>query len=97
MVLTKYRGKLRLQTMVEDLSTTNVAMQSEFENQLQLLNQRGQLSSSEMKKIGDMNADLFGHSNNRQKIKYVAQLKEENVALKKVILICWPQTCAYYE
>ncbi len=72
--------------MVEDLSTSNVAMQNEFENQLQLLNQRGQLSSSEMKKIGDMNADLFGHSNNRQKIKYVAQLKEENVALKKVTL-----------
>jgi hypothetical protein len=72
--------------MVEDLSTSNAAMQNEFENQLQLLNQRGQLSNSEMKKIGDMNADLFGHSNNRQKIKYVSQLKEENVALKKVTL-----------
>ena len=78
--------KIRLQTMVEDLSTSNAAMQNEFENQLQLLNQRGQLSNSEMKKIGDMNADLFGHSNNRQKIKYVSQLKEENVALKKVTL-----------
>ena len=58
-----------------------------FEEQLLLLEQRGKLQSSEIKKIGDLNAELFGHSNSRQKIKHVAQLKEENVNLKEVMTI----------
>jgi hypothetical protein len=55
-----------------------------YESQLQLLQQRGMLQSSEIKKISELNAELFGHSNSRQKIKHVAQLKEENVHLKEV-------------
>jgi Hyaluronan mediated motility receptor C-terminal len=59
-------------------------MEEHFKSQLVLLNERGALNESEVKKIGEMNAELFGHSNSRQKIKHVAQLKEENVKLKKV-------------
>jgi isocitrate/isopropylmalate dehydrogenase len=55
-----------------------------FDLQLQLLEQRGKLQKSEIKKIGDLNAELFGHSNTRQKIKHVAQLKEENMTLREV-------------
>ena len=55
-----------------------------FNAQLQLLEQRGKLQTSEIKKIGDLNAELFGHSNTRQKIKHVAQLKEENMNLREV-------------
>jgi hypothetical protein len=56
-----------------------------FEMQLKLLEQRGALQASEIRKIGDLNAELFGHSNTKQKIKHVAQIKEENIALKEVI------------
>ena len=72
------------------LDESNRTLKNEKENfdaQLLILEQRGQLHSSEIKKIGDLNADLFGHSNTRQKIKHVAQLKEENVSLKAVFLI----------
>lgn len=72
------------------LDESNRTLKNEKENfdaQLLMLEQRGQLHSSEIKKIGDLNADLFGHSNTRQKIKHVAQLKEENVSLKAVFFI----------
>lgn len=61
-------------------------MKENFESQLQMLTMRGKLNDSEVKKLGELNAELFGHSNNRQKIKHVAQLKEENVNLKKANL-----------
>jgi phosphoenolpyruvate carboxylase len=87
--LKKLRGnydlfKSRLQIIEEELSKCNNEMQQEYETQLQLLNQRGKLNQNEIKKLGELNAELFGHTNNRQKIKYVAQLKEENIILKKV-------------
>lgn len=72
--------------MVEELTRVNSEMHQEFETQLNLLGQRGQLNQNEIKKLGELNAEIFGHSNNRQKIKYVAQLKEENICLKKVNL-----------
>lgn len=75
----------RLQIIEEELSKCNTDMQQEYETQLQLLNQRGKLNQNEIKKLGELNAELFGHTNNRQKIKYVAQLKEENIILKKVL------------
>ena len=75
----------RLQVTVNELTKLNSDMAAEYEHHLQLLNQRGQLSQDEVKKLGDLNAELFGHSNNRQKIRYVAQIKEENISLKKVL------------
>jgi hypothetical protein len=61
-------------------------MEANFETQLEILRSRGELNESEVKKIGELNAELFGHSNNRQKIKHVAQIKEENVNLKEVCI-----------
>ena len=69
--------------LIEELTRCNTEMQDDFESKLQLLSQRGVLNQNEMKKITDLNAEIFGHSNNRQKIRYVAQLKDENLALKK--------------
>ncbi|KAI9101949.1 hypothetical protein DFS34DRAFT_438054 [Phlyctochytrium arcticum] len=57
-------------------------MEESHRSQLELLKQRGQLKDSEVRKLGELNADLFGHANTKQKIKHVAQLKEENVKLK---------------
>lgn len=45
---------------------------------------QGALNNSEMEKISHLNAELAGHSNSRQKIKYVSNIKQENLALKKV-------------
>lgn len=59
-------------------------MQESYDSQLALLKMRGQLKEEEVKKLGDLNAELFGHANQKQKIKHVAQLKEENLNLKKV-------------
>ncbi|KAJ3012534.1 hypothetical protein HKX48_006214 [Thoreauomyces humboldtii] len=47
-----------------------------------MLVDRGQIKETEVRKLGELNAELFGHANTRQKIKHVAQLKEENVNLK---------------
>ncbi len=73
--------------MLEESHRSMLNEKENFEGQLSLLEQRGKLQSSEIKKISDLNAELFGHSNNRQKIKHVAQLKEENVNLKEVMTI----------
>jgi hypothetical protein len=70
--------------MVEEANRSLTNEKLNFESQLQLLEERGKLQSSEIKKISELNAELFGHSNSRQKIRHVAQLKEENVHLKEV-------------
>ena len=58
-----------------------------FDIQLNLLSERGKLHESEAKKISELNAELFGHSNTKQKIKHMAHLKEENIGLKEVYII----------
>ena len=68
-------------------------MKTNFESQLQLLNLRGKLAETEVQKIASLNAELFGHTNAKQKIKHVAQLKEDNVNLKKVMID--NEECAY--
>ena len=74
----------RLKFLLQEAKQNQVNEKENFDMQLQLLEQRGKLQASEIKKIGDLNAELFGHSNTRQKIKHVAQLKEENVSLREV-------------
>eukprot|EP01135_Chromosphaera_perkinsii_P008464 Nk52_evm32s1360 gene=Nk52_evmTU32s1360 len=41
------------------------------------------LAVEEVERLNSLNAKLLGHSNTKQKIKYVARLKEENLELKK--------------
>lgn len=74
--------------MLQESKQAQIDEKENFDMQLQLLEQRGKLQSSEIKKIGDLNAELFGHSNTKQKIKHVAQLKEENMTLREVWLFC---------
>ncbi|KAI8827067.1 uncharacterized protein EV422DRAFT_23956 [Fimicolochytrium jonesii] len=57
-------------------------MEDSYKTQLDLLKTRGEIKESEVKRLGELNAELFGHANAKQKIKHVAQLKEENVKLK---------------
>ncbi|KAJ3340703.1 hypothetical protein HDU91_000810, partial [Kappamyces sp. JEL0680] len=73
----------KLKIMLQEAKQAQINEKENFDMQLHLLEQRGKLQASEIKKIGDLNAELFGHSNTRQKIKHVAQLKEENVTLRE--------------
>jgi hypothetical protein len=75
-----------MKNLSDETKQSLVNEKENFDMQLQLLEQRGKLQASEIKKIGELNADLFGHSNTRQKIKHVAQLKEENVGLREVFI-----------
>lgn len=73
-----------MQILLQEARQNQINEKENFDLQLQLLEKRGKLQANEIKKIGDLNADLFGHSNSRQKIKHVAQLKEENMNLREV-------------
>ncbi|KAI8918561.1 hypothetical protein DFJ77DRAFT_456075 [Powellomyces hirtus] len=67
---------------LEDEQRRRTEMEDNYQLQLDLLQNRGIIKESEVKKLGELNAELFGHANAKQKIKHVAQLKEENVKLK---------------
>ncbi|TPX68742.1 hypothetical protein SpCBS45565_g02935 [Spizellomyces sp. 'palustris'] len=72
----------RLKILLEDEERRRTEMEESHQSQLDLLKTRGQLKDNEVKKLGELNAELFGHANTKQKIRHVAQLKEENVKLK---------------
>lgn len=48
-----------------------------------LLNENG-ANQEELNKLSDAYAHLLGHQNQKQKIKHVMKLKDENIALKQV-------------
>lgn len=48
-----------------------------------LLNEHG-AAQEELNKLSDAYAKLLGHQNQKQKIKHVMKLKEENTQLKQV-------------
>lgn len=49
-----------------------------------LLNENG-ANQEELNKLADAYARLLGHQNQKQKIKHVMKLKDENISLKQVI------------
>jgi len=51
---------------------------------LEIAQEKGSVTEDEFKRIADMHASLFGHNNNKQKIKYIDQIKQENLKLKSV-------------
>lgn len=42
-------------------------------------------TQAEMERLGRNYAQLLGHQNQKQKIKHIVKIKDENYALKKVI------------
>lgn len=48
-----------------------------------LLNENG-ANQEELNKLADAYARLLGHQNQKQKIKHVVKLKDENISLKQV-------------
>ena len=59
-----------------------------------LLNENG-ANQEELNKLADAYARLLGHQNQKQKIKHVVKLKDENVSLKQVecrgSIVCFAQ------
>lgn len=51
-----------------------------------LLNEKG-ATQAELNKLADAYANLMGHQNQRQKIRHMVKLKEENLELKQVGLM----------
>ncbi|ORX64336.1 hypothetical protein BCR32DRAFT_129752 [Anaeromyces robustus] len=49
---------------------------------LEIAQEKGSITEDEFKRIADIHASLFGHNNNKQKIKYIDQIKQENLKLK---------------
>jgi len=49
---------------------------------LEVAQEKGSISEDEFKHIVDMHDELFGHNNSKQKIKYIDQIKQENLKLK---------------
>ncbi|KAL1914855.1 uncharacterized protein VTP21DRAFT_7947 [Calcarisporiella thermophila] len=59
------------------------AEMEELENKVHLLMEKYSLVDGELSKLNGLNAQLAGHQNLRQRIRYVSKLKEENLRLKK--------------
>lgn len=59
-----------------------------------LLNENG-ANQEELNKLADAYARLLGHQNQKQKIKHVMKLKDENISLKQVkherTAVCFPK------
>jgi hypothetical protein len=53
-------------------------------SRVEVLMKHRSLAENEMEKVSEINAALMGHQNVRQKIKYVDNIKRENMKLKKV-------------
>lgn len=75
---------LRLKIELSGVRRTQEEEKATFGEELDMLVARGAMEESEVVKIGALNAELFGHTNTRQKIKHVARLKEENICLREV-------------
>ena len=43
---------------------------------------------AEMERLGRNYAQLLGHQNQKQKIRHIVKIKEENCALRKVCRVC---------
>jgi hypothetical protein len=76
-----------LKTLVKDLTESNSELSQLYTTQAELISSQGALNNLEMEKISNLNAELVGHSNSRQKIKYVSNIKQENLALRKVFYL----------
>ena len=45
---------------------------------------KDKIASEELEKVADLNGEVYGHHNAKQKIKHVHQIKSENVTLRQV-------------
>ncbi|KAJ1978353.1 hypothetical protein H4R34_003234 [Dimargaris verticillata] len=79
--LTSLVEDLRAQAMEADSSRDQMAL--ELEAQVQFLRKNFVLAYEELSKAQGVNAELAGHHNVKQKIRYISQLKDENQRLKR--------------
>ena len=73
-----------LKTIIKELTESNSELSTLYASQSEIISNQGALTNSEMEKISNLNAEVAGHSNSRQKIRYVSNIKQENLTLKQV-------------
>ncbi|KAJ1650510.1 hypothetical protein IWQ61_008703, partial [Dispira simplex] len=83
--LTTLVESLRAQVFESEAAQEELANQ--MEHQVQFLQKNYNAAYKDMVKAQGLNAQLAGHNNLKQKIKYITQLKEENQTLKRNELI----------
>ncbi|KXS20798.1 hypothetical protein M427DRAFT_345419 [Gonapodya prolifera JEL478] len=72
-----------LNAQVRQSEEQRMELEENMRDQLELIMKKHTLADREMSKLNEINAHLLGHQNTRQKIKYVDQIKKENLRLKK--------------
>ena len=84
----KYEGQDSWQRKFEELEEKIAPFQEQldaYELEKQALLNRNTESQSEIDKLGQQYARLLGHQNQKQKIRHVQKLKDENTSLKKEV------------
>ncbi|KAJ1972463.1 hypothetical protein H4R35_004661 [Dimargaris xerosporica] len=79
--LTSLVEELRAKAVEADSDRDQMAL--ELETQVQFLRKNFALAYEELSKAQGVNAELAGHHNVKQKIRYISQLKDENQRLKR--------------
>jgi len=69
-----------------ELEDWKMTYEEKISSQMELLMSRHDLAEAEMSSLASVNAQLLGHANPRQKIKYVDSMKKENLKLKREVL-----------
>lgn len=74
----------RLEVEFSRLNTTNISLVEQREQELQFLQKEHASAYKQVLQLSKEKANLIGHQNEKQKIRYVKQMQEENHNLKKV-------------
>ncbi|KAJ3341785.1 hypothetical protein HDU93_004169 [Gonapodya sp. JEL0774] len=72
-----------LSTQIRELEEQKMELEETMRDQLELIMKKHNLADQELKQVTEINAHLLGHQNTRQKIKYVDQIKKENLKYKQ--------------
>ncbi|KAI9022608.1 hypothetical protein DFJ74DRAFT_100498 [Hyaloraphidium curvatum] len=72
-----------LNDMIRELEESRMTEEEDMLNRVEVILKQRNLAEHELEKISEINSSLMGHQNARQKIKYVDNLKRENLKLKK--------------
>ncbi|KAI9139241.1 hypothetical protein BKA69DRAFT_1086774 [Paraphysoderma sedebokerense] len=75
------------QEKFQSLAEEHIQVTATLQHQIDTLSGVSSFAEHEASKLNELNASLLGHHNQKQRIKYVAKIKEENLSLKKENLL----------
>jgi hypothetical protein len=71
---------------LHDSEKSQIEIQDALSSQLAFFSTNYKQAFEEMKRLTSINANLMGHSNSQQKIRYLDKLKEERLKYKEVTI-----------